>query len=94
VVKIQPSIHSTGPATPGQSGMYPGTNMKKIGIGQREDAQIDPVAPRIISDIQCQSDDNGRHTKKQQVPSILEDAALRHSWLEGNTHVVDRICRL
>src|SRR5262249_43506418 len=34
------------------------------------------------------------HTKKQQVPSILKDAALRHSWLEGSTHAVDRICRL
>ena len=52
------------------------------------------VAPHIVSDIQRQSDGNGRHTKKQQVPGVLEEAALRHSRLEGGTHVVDHIGRL
>ena len=48
-------------------------------IRQGEDAEIDPVAPRVVSDIQRQGNSNARHAEKQQVPGILKDARLRHS---------------
>jgi hypothetical protein len=51
VVKIQPRIHRTGPATPGQSGMYPGASMKKIRPVSAKART--PKLPRTVSDIQC-----------------------------------------
>ena len=63
-------------------------------ISQSEDAQIDPVAPSAVSDIEGQGDRDGRHAKEQQVPGILEDLPLRHPRLKGGAAMVDRIRRL
>jgi hypothetical protein len=73
--------------------MYPGMTTKKneARIRQGEDAEIDPVAPRVVSDIQHQGNSNARHAEKQQAPGILKDARLRHSRRERSTHAVDGI---
>jgi hypothetical protein len=49
----------------------------------RQDAQIDPVAPIVVANVQCQGYANGGNAKEKQIEAGLMQTRSHHTGIDG-----------